>query len=262
MIGRGRVGPTGKEGDAPGTRRRADHARTRPRLDTPPACAIFRPGQGRMKIHEFQGKQLFKRYGVPILRGIACTTPEAAEAAARELGSPVVVVKSQIHAGRRGQGTVFADAGMKTKVMDGGVKVVKSPADAREVAGKLLGKWLKTIQTGDGARQVKTLYVEDGCRIAKELYLSILLDRAASTPVLIASSEGGMDIEEVAHRTPDRIIRAHFDPHLGVGAYLARRIGYQIGLTTPQIAPFVGAVQALAKCFLETDADLLEVNPL
>jgi succinyl-CoA synthetase beta subunit len=215
-----------------------------------------------MKIHEYQGKQLFKRFGVPVLRGIACATADAAEAAAKELGSPVVVVKSQIHAGGRGKGTVFADEQMTRKVMDGGVKVVKSPGEAREMAGKLLGNWLKTIQTGDGARQIKTLYVEDGCRIAKELYLSILLDRALGVPVLIASSEGGMDIEEVAHKTPDRIVRAHFDPAVGVGAYLARRIGYQIGLTTRQVASFVTCVQALAKCFLETDADLLEVNPL
>ncbi len=215
-----------------------------------------------MKIHEYQGKQLFKRYGVPVLRGIACTTVDAAEAAARELGSPVVVVKSQIHAGGRGKGTVYADEAMTTKVMDGGVKVVKSVADARDAAGKLLGNWLKTIQTGDGCRQVRTLYVEDGCRIAKELYLSIVLDRAVSMPVLIVSSQGGMDIEEVAHATPDAIIRAHFDPHIGLGAYTARRLGYEIGLTTPQVASFVTCAQALAKCFIETDADMLEVNPL
>ncbi|MBA3846617.1 MAG: ADP-forming succinate--CoA ligase subunit beta [Planctomycetes bacterium] len=215
-----------------------------------------------MKIHEYQGKQLFKRYGVPVLRGIACTTVDAAEAAARELASPVVVVKSQIHAGGRGKGTVYADEAMTTKVMDGGVKVVKSVADAREVASKLLNNWLKTIQTGDGCRQVRTLYVEDGCRIAKELYLSIVLDRAVSLPVLIVSNQGGMDIEEVAHATPDAIVRAHFDPHIGLGAYTARRLGYQMGLTTPQVASFVTCAQALAKCFIDTDADMLEVNPL
>jgi succinyl-CoA synthetase beta subunit len=215
-----------------------------------------------MKIHEYQGKQIFRKYGVPVLRGEAATTPEAAEAAAKALGSPVVVVKSQIHAGGRGKGTVFADERMTRKVMDGGVKVVKSPAEAKEMAGKLLGNYLKTIQTGDGCKRVHTVYVEDGCRIAKELYLSILLDRAASLPVLIASSEGGMDIEEVAHATPDKILRTHFDPHVGLGDYQARRIGFAIGLTPAQVGNFVTTVKALARCFLESDADLLEVNPL
>jgi succinyl-CoA synthetase beta subunit len=215
-----------------------------------------------MKIHEYQGKQLFRHYGVPVLRGIACTTAEQAGAAARELGSPVVVVKSQIHAGGRGKGTVFADEAMTTKVMDGGVKVVKSPEAAQEMAGKLLGNYLKTIQTGDGCKQIKTLYIEDGCQIAKELYFSILMDRAASAPVLIVSSEGGMDIEEVAHRSPEKILKTHFDPHAGLGAWQARRFGFEIGLTPAQVGSFVKTAQALARCFLETDADMLEVNPL
>ncbi len=215
-----------------------------------------------MKIHEYQGKQLFRQFGVPVLRGIPCTTAEQAGQAARELGSPVVVVKSQIHAGGRGKGTVFADEAMTTKVMDGGVKVVKSPEAAQEMAGKLLGNYLKTIQTGDGCKQVKTLYIEDGCQIAKELYLSILMDRAASAPVLIVSSEGGMDIEEVAHHSPEKILKTHFDPHQGLGSYQARRFGFEIGLTPAQVGAFVKTAQALAKCFLETDADMLEVNPL
>ncbi len=215
-----------------------------------------------MKIHEFQGKQLFRNFGVPVLKGIAVTSVDAAEKAARELGSPVVVVKSQIHAGGRGKGTVYADEKMTTKVMDGGVKVVKGPEAARDAASKLLGNWLKTIQTGDGCKQIKTLYVEDGCQIAKELYLSILMDRAAASPVLIASSEGGMDIEEVAHKTPGKILKLHFDPHQGLGAYQARRIGFDIGLTPTQVGNFVKTAQALARCFLETDADMLEVNPL
>jgi succinyl-CoA synthetase beta subunit len=146
--------------------------------------------------------------------------------------------------------------------MDGGVKVVKGAAAAKEAAAKLLGNYLKTIQTGDGCKQVKTLYVEDGCQIAKELYFSILLDRAAAAPVLIVSSEGGMDIEEVAHSHPEKILKAHFDPHFGLGAWQARRFGFEIGLTPAQIPAFVKTAQALAKCFLETDADMLEVNPL
>ncbi len=215
-----------------------------------------------MKIHEYQGKQLFRTYGVPVLRGIAVTTVEGAEQAARELGSPVVVVKSQIHAGGRGKGTVFADEAMTTKVMDGGVKVVKSPEAAREMAGKLLGNYLKTIQTGDGCKQVKTLYIEDGCQIAKELYLSILLDRSASAPVLIVSSEGGMDIEEVAEHSPGKILKTHFDPHSGLGDYQARSFGFAIGLTPVQVGNFIKTAKALATCFLATDADMLEVNPL
>jgi succinyl-CoA synthetase beta subunit len=215
-----------------------------------------------MKIHEYQGKQLFKSHGVPVLRGIAATTPEAVEAAARELGSPVVVVKSQIHAGGRGKGTVYADEQMTKKVMDGGVKVVKSPAEAKDIAGKLLGNFLKTIQTGDGCKRIGTVYVEDGCKIAKELYCSILMDRAASSPVLIASSEGGMDIEEVAHKSPEKILRTHFDPHVGLGDYQARRIAFEMGLTPAQVGSFVKTAKALARCFLETDADMVEVNPL
>ena len=215
-----------------------------------------------MKIHEFQGKQLFKKYGVPVLKGIAVTTAEQAEAAAKELGSPVIVVKSQIHAGGRGKGTVYADEAMTRKVMDGGVKLAKSPAEAKELATKLLGNYLKTIQTGDGCKQVQTLYIEDGCAIAKELYLSILLDRGAGAPVLIVSSEGGMDIEEVAHHSPEKILKTHFDPHAGLGDWQAREFGFRIGLTPTQITPFVAAAKALAKCFIETDADMLEVNPL
>jgi succinyl-CoA synthetase beta subunit len=215
-----------------------------------------------MKIHEYQGKQLFKQYGVPVLRGIAVKTAEQAESAAKELGSPVVVVKSQIHAGGRGKGTVYADQAMTKKVMDGGVKLAKSPAEAKDYASKLLGNFLKTIQTGDDCKQVQTLYIEDGCAIAKELYLSILLDRAAGAPVLVVSSEGGMDIEDVAHHTPEKILKTHFDPHAGLGDWQARDFGFQIGLTPTQIPAFVTAAKALAKCFIETDADMLEVNPL
>ena len=233
-------------------RKLRENVRAAPRIRTDPP----------MKIHEYQGKQLFKAHGVPVLRGIACTTADQAEAAAITLGSPVVVVKSQIHAGGRGKGTVFADEAMTTKIMDGGVKVVKSPAEAKEVAGKLLGNYLKTIQTGDGCKQVRTLYVEDGCRIAKELYFSILLDRAASLPVAIISSEGGMDIEEVAAHTPEKIRRFHFDPHQGIVDAQARRAGFELGLTAVQVAAFVKTTKALADCFLKTDADMLEVNPL
>jgi succinyl-CoA synthetase beta subunit len=219
----------------------------------------------RMKIHEYQGKEIFRRYGVPVLKGTACTTASQAEAAATALlsaGSKVVVVKSQIHAGGRGKGTVFADAAMKTKVMDGGVKLAKSAAEAKDLSAKLLGNYLQTKQTGDSAKQVGTVYIEDGCAIVKELYLSILVDRAVSLPVFVASSEGGMDIEEVAESHPEKILKTHFDPHAGLGAYQARRIGFEMGLNPKQVGTFVTTAQALAKAFIDTDADMVEVNPL
>ena len=215
-----------------------------------------------MKIHEYQGKQLFAKYGVPVLKGVPCTTSDEAEAAAKELGSPVVVVKSQIHAGGRGKGTVYADEAMTEVVMEGGVKVVKSPAEAKEMAGKLLGNYLKTIQTGDGCKQVQRLYIEDGCDIANELYFSILLDRAAGKPLIMASSEGGVDIEDVAEATPEKIHKVHYDPHIGLEDHAARLIGFQMGLTPKQVGSFIKTAKAMAKCFIETDADMLEVNPL
>ncbi|HAT09233.1 MAG TPA: ADP-forming succinate--CoA ligase subunit beta [Planctomycetes bacterium] len=215
-----------------------------------------------MKIHEYQGKSLFRAHGVPVLRGIPCTTPEAAEAAARELGSAVVVVKSQIHAGGRGKGTVFAEESCIQHVMDGGVKVVKSPEQAREMAGKLLGNCLRTAQTAGTAKRVNTVYIEDGCAIAKELYLSVLLDRAVGAPVVVASADGGMDIEQVAHDTPERVMHLHIDPALGILDHQARRLGFEQGLTPTQVSSYVKTVKALVRCFLDTDADLLEVNPL
>ncbi len=215
-----------------------------------------------MKIHEYQGKLLFAQYGVPVLKGYPCTTAEEAEQAAKDLGSPVVVVKSQIHAGGRGKGTVYADEAMTSVVMEGGVKLAKSPAEAKELAGQLLGNYLKTIQTGDGCKQVQRLYIEDGCNIANELYLSVLLDRSVSKPLLMVSSEGGMDIEEVAEETPELIHKIHFDPHQGLQAQEARVLGFRMGLTPKQVGAFIKTAQALCKCFIETDADMLEVNPL
>ena len=215
-----------------------------------------------MKIHEFQAKQLLRAHGVPVLRGTAVTTAAAAGEAARELGSPVVVVKAQIHAGGRGKGTVYADAAMTTLVQEGGVKLAKSPADAEAQAAKLLGNFLKTAQTGGEARRIGTVYVEDGCRIAKELYFSILLDRSVGQPLVVASADGGMDIEKVAHDTPERIHRLHFDPLAGLGEWQARGLAFAIGLSGAQIPAFIAATRALARGFLALDADMVEVNPL
>lgn len=215
-----------------------------------------------MKIHEYQGKQIFAQYGVPVLKGYPCTTAEEAGQAAQDLGSPVVVVKSQIHAGGRGKGTVYADEAMTEKVMDGGVKLANSPEEARELAGKLLGNYLKTIQTGDGCKQVQRLYIEDGCDIANELYLSVLLDRSVSRPLLMVSSEGGMDIEEVAEKTPELIHKMHFDPHQGLQDHAARVLGFRMGLTPKQVGSFIKTAKALCRCFVDSDAEMLEVNPL
>ena len=198
-----------------------------------------------MKIHEYQGKRLFDQYQVPVLKGGLCTTPEEAASVAEELSAPVVVVKSQIHAGGRGKGTVWRDAAMTEKVMDGGVKLAKSPAEAQELANKLLGNYLQTIQTGDGCKQVQRVYVEDGCNIANELYLSILLDRAVGKPLLMASSEGGVDIEEVAASTPERIHKVHFDPYAGLLDCQARVIGFRMGLTPKQVGSFTRSVTIL-----------------
>ncbi len=215
-----------------------------------------------MKIHEFQAKQLLRAHGVPLLRGTAVTTAAAAGAAAQELASPVVVVKAQIHAGGRGKGTVYADAAMTTLVQEGGVKLARSPAEAEAQAAKLLGNYLKTAQTGGEARRIGTVYIEDGCRIAKELYFSILLDRSVGQPLVVASADGGMDIEKVAHDTPERIHRLHFDPLAGLGDWQARGLAFAIGLSGAQIPAFIAAAKALARGFLALDADLVEVNPL
>jgi succinyl-CoA synthetase beta subunit len=200
-----------------------------------------------MNIHEHQGKDLLRRYGVPVLRGTACFTVDEAVAAAETLGFPCVV-KAQIHAGGRGKA--------------GGVKVVKSAAEARAAAAGLLGKTLVTHQTGPQGRQVRRLFVEEGCRIARELYLGIVVDRAVGRVTVMASTEGGVEIEEVAARTPEKILRETIDPALGLGAYQARRIAFGLGLTKEQVGKAVQFLMALAKCFLECDCSLVEINPL
>jgi succinyl-CoA synthetase beta subunit len=200
-----------------------------------------------LKIHEYQGKAVLAGHGVPVPHGkVAYTAAEAVEAA-KELGFPVVV-KAQIHAGGRGKA--------------GGVKVVKTAADARGAAQGLLGKTLVTPQTGPQGRQVRRLLVEEGCRIARELYLGIVVDRAVGRVTVMASTEGGVEIEEVAARTPEKILREVIDPAVGLGAYQARRIAFGLGLTKEQVAKTVPFLAALSKCFLECDCSLAEINPL
>jgi succinyl-CoA synthetase beta subunit len=212
-----------------------------------------------MKIHEYQGKQLFAKYGVPVPQGVPCFSVDEAEKAAEKLiaetGSPVVVVKAQIHAGGRGKG--------------GGVKVVKDgPKAARAVAEKILGMQLVTHQTGPEGQKVKRLYVEQGIEIARELYLGLVVDRETRKIAVMASTEGGVEIEKVAEETPEKILIEFVDPVIGLGGYQARKLAYQleVGKGTPSpkdtVNEFVKLVTKLADLFEKEDCSLCEVNPL
>jgi succinyl-CoA synthetase beta subunit len=200
-----------------------------------------------MKIHEYQAKELLKKYGVAVPRGIVARTPEEAEAAARELGTEVVVVKAQIHAGGRGKG--------------GGVKLAKSPEEARDIASKMLGMNLVTHQTGPEGREVKTLLIEEGLPIDREFYLGIVLDRASGRPVFMASSAGGMDIEEVAAHTPEKILREEVDPAVGFRPFQARKLAFGLGLPSGLVNQAAKFMQALYAAYEQADASLLEINP-
>jgi succinyl-CoA synthetase beta subunit len=199
-----------------------------------------------MKIHEYQAKALLARHGVPVPRGEVASTPEEAEAAAKKLGGSVVV-KAQIHAGGRGKG--------------GGVKVASDSSAARAIAEKILGMTLITHQTGPEGRVVKKVLVEETLPIERELYLGIVLDRAIGKNVFMASSEGGMEIEEVAHKTPERIIKEALEPGLGLLPFQARKLAFGIGITGPAVNVAANAMMALAKAVQEFDASLAEINP-
>ena len=203
-----------------------------------------------MKIHEYQGKAILKKYGVAVPRGMMATTREEAEAAARDLlgsGATGVVVKAQIHAGGRGKG--------------GGVKIAKSVEEAGEIAGKMLGMKLVTHQTGPEGRIVHRLLVEETLPIEKELYLGILVDRDEAKPVFMASAAGGMDIEQVAAERPEAVLKQYIDPGMGLEPFQARKIAFALGLNPPQINPAVQFLTGLYRAFLETDASLVEINP-
>ncbi|MGC6512345.1 MAG: ADP-forming succinate--CoA ligase subunit beta [Parvibaculales bacterium] len=201
-----------------------------------------------MNIHEYQAKQVLKEFGVVVPEGGVAFTPEEAVAAAEKLGGPVWVVKSQIHAGGRGKG--------------GGVKVVKSIEEVRAEADRMLGMTLVTHQTGPEGKEVGRVYVEDGSDIARELYLSILVDRATSRVSFIASTEGGMDIEEVAAETPEKILTLSIDPASGISGHHGRRIAYALGLEGDQVKQGVKLINNLYTAFVEKDMSLLEINPL
>jgi succinyl-CoA synthetase beta subunit len=203
-----------------------------------------------MKIHEYQAKAILKKYGVAVPRGAMATTREEAEAVAKELfdaGATGVVVKAQIHAGGRGKG--------------GGVKIAKSLAEAGEWAGKILGMTLVTHQTGPEGRIVRRLLIEETLPIEKELYLGILVDRGEGKPVFMASSAGGMDIEQIAAERPEAILKQYVDPGLGLEPFQARKIAFALGLKGPQINAAVQFLTGLYRAFLETDASLVEINP-
>jgi len=201
-----------------------------------------------MKIHEYQAKAILARHGVPVPRGeVAFSAAEAGEIA-RRLGGDLVVVKAQIHAGGRGKG--------------GGVKLAKSPDQAERLARDMIGMTLVTHQTGPEGRVVSRVLVEEGLRMTRELYLSLLLDRAAGKPVIIASAAGGMAVEEVAASTPEKIVKVYIDPGVGFVPFEARQIGFAIGLDGPQVNKAVTLMAALYEAFLATDASLIEINPL
>jgi len=201
-----------------------------------------------MKIHEYQGKEILRQFGVPVPRGIAAFTVQEAVEAAQKLGGPVWVVKAQIHAGGRGKG--------------GGVKLARSIDEVRQLAGEILGMQLVTHQTGAQGQKVRRLLIEDGADIKKEYYVSAVTDRASQRVALMASSEGGMNIEEVAHATPEKIIKAFVDPATGLTNAQATELANGIGVPAASTAQCVDVLQKLYKVYMDTDASLVEINPL
>ncbi|MBX3299414.1 MAG: ADP-forming succinate--CoA ligase subunit beta [Acidobacteria bacterium] len=200
-----------------------------------------------MKIHEYQGKAILREFGVPTPRGIVAVTPDEAEAAARELGTDVVVVKAQIHAGGRGKG--------------GGVKLARSPEEAKELASQMLGMMLVTHQTGPEGREVKTLLIEEGLPIDREFYLGITLDRVTGRNVFMASSAGGMDIEKVAEETPELILKETIDPSVGLRGFQARKLAFGLGIPAELVNQAASFMLKLYDAYEKTDASLVEINP-
>jgi succinyl-CoA synthetase beta subunit len=200
-----------------------------------------------MKIHEYQGKELLKRFGMAVPRGIVARSADEAYRAAQELGTDVVVVKAQIHAGGRGKG--------------GGVKLARSADQAREIAAQMLGMKLVTHQTGAEGREVRVLLVEEGLPIDKEFYLGIVLDRTTGRPVFMASAAGGMDIEEVAASTPEQIFKEQVDPAVGFRPFQARKLAFKLGLPSELINEAAKFMQSLYKAYEQMDATLMEINP-
>ncbi len=209
-----------------------------------------------MKIHEFQAKELLAKAGVAVPRGIVAKTPEEAQAAYGQLGTAVAVVKSQIHAGGRGKGR------FKEQPEQPGVVLVKSAEDAAANASRMLGNTLVTIQTGEEGKKVQTLLVEQGLNIAREIYAACVVDREVAGPVIIVSSEGGMDIEEVAAHHPEKILTEAFDPVYGLEGYQARKLAFALGLEGNALKNAEKFFRQLSKFFLDNDCSMAEINPL
>ena len=214
-----------------------------------------------MNIHEYQGKALFKAAGVPVLEGVHCTTVGQALDAYDKLNSKVVAVKSQIHAGGRGKGTVY-DPETKDLVMEGGVKIAFSRDEVETYASNILGNLLVTIQTGDEGKIVNNLYIESGCNIAHEYYLALLVDRDNKSVLIMASTEGGMDIEEVAHNTPEKIFKISVDPSAGLLGFQKRDLGTALGLSGAALKSFFVMIGKMYDLFVNEDCAMVEINPL
>jgi succinyl-CoA synthetase beta subunit len=215
-------------------------------------------GCGAMNIHEYQAKQLLRDYGAPVSDGRVVLKSDEAKSAAGELAGPLWVVKAQIHAGGRGKGK-FKEASAGEK---GGVRLAKSVEEAAEEAQRMLGRTLVTHQTGPAGRVVNRIYIEEGAGIERELYLALLVDRASSRIAFVCSTEGGMDIEEVAANTPDKILTFTVDPASGISGFHGRRVAFALGLEGRQVRQCVDLVNKLYKLFVERDCEMLEINPL
>ncbi|MBP7001221.1 ADP-forming succinate--CoA ligase subunit beta [Amaricoccus sp.] len=211
-----------------------------------------------MNIHEYQAKQLLREYGLPVSGGRIVQKADEAKSAASELDGPIWVVKAQIHAGGRGKGK-FKEATAGEK---GGVRVTKSVSDAADEAQKMLGRTLVTHQTGPVGKVVNRVYIEDGSDIARELYLALLVDRGSSRISFVCSTEGGMDIEEVAAKTPEKILTFTIDPASGISGFHGRKVAFALGLEGKQVKQCVDMIGKLYKLFVERDAEMIEINPL
>ena len=214
-----------------------------------------------MNIHEYQGKALLKSSGVPVLEGVHCTSVEEALSAYDSLNSKVVAVKSQIHAGGRGKGTIY-DPVTKIEIMKGGVKIAFSKDEVRTYAENILGNLLVTIQTGDEGKIVNNLYVEAGCEIDHEYYLALLVDREQKSVLIMASTEGGVDIEEVAHSTPEKIHKIIVDPNCGLMGFQKRDLGMSLGLSGKALKSFYKMLGSMYEMFVSQDCAMIEINPL
>ena len=208
-----------------------------------------------MNIHEYQAKELLQKFGVATPRGKAASTPQEAESAARDLGTDNLVVKAQVHAGGRGKGTF-------TNGFTGGVHLCKSPAEAREIASKMLGQTLVTHQTGPAGRVVNTVLVAESVDIAREIYFAVVLDRASAAPIIVASTEGGVEIEAVAEKSPEKILREKIDRLAGLQAHQTRKLAKQLGFETSQLKDAANLFGGLYRTFMACDCSMVEVNPL